>query len=73
MGWSWNAIKEKVRQGGDPSQLLAVEILDGWMDDYVRDEDWLMGPDERSNMSADIRTYRQQLGQIAFGHDEAWV
>ena len=58
---TWNECKRIVEERKDPVELLLVRVLDGWMDDYVRDEDWWIGIDERNNMSSDIVHYRRQL------------
>ena len=59
---SWNDVRQKEKS---PEGKLAVEILDCWIE-YLRDEDWWFGPDERHNMTDDIMWFRHRLTEIEF-------
>ena len=60
-GMTWNECRRLVEERKDPVELLLVRVLDGWMDDYVHDEEWWIGLDERNSMSSDIVHYRRQF------------
>ena len=66
---SWNWAKAKIADGGNSVELLLVEALDGIMDEYVRDEDNLIGPDVRDDLSHDILVYRKRLIDIVMARN----
>lgn len=64
-----NEIREKVNQLGDPALLLCQRILDCWLDDYLRDEEWLIDVDCHASMAHDVRVFQHELGNLAFSGD----
>ena len=59
-----NELRDIVNSSDDQCAKLLMRALDCWMDDYIRDEDWLIGIDERDNMAHDVNVFKSELARI---------